>query len=279
MIDRRGFIAGVVAAGSGLALGRAFAAGRFGGLEIGVQSFTFRKLSLELMIEAMRTVGLRSVELWDGHLSPARHTEKDFDDARAKLDAAAIRVSAYCANFDAAVSDELLDKAFRGARRLGTAVMTTSTEKSVVPRLEPFCAKYGVTIGLHNHRLSDSWFTGVRAQNFETPEDWAQALAGRSKRIAINLDIGHFAAAGYDPVAFFREHHRRIVSLHIKDRAADAECSNTRFGRGATPITAVLKLARQLKFKYAVNIEYELDPEDPTPGVRDALEYVEHVLA
>jgi sugar phosphate isomerase/epimerase len=275
MTTRRAFLAGLAAGASGLAVRRE----HMGGLEIGVQSFTFRQFTLEHMIEAMTALGLESVELWDGHLSPSRHAETDFEDAHTKLRAAGIRVSAYCANFDAAVSDDVLDKAFRGARLLGTSVVTTSTEKPVVPRLVPLCEKYGITIGLHNHRLTDSWFKGDRAQNFETPDDWAQALAGKPRSIAINLDIGHFAAAGYDPVAYFREHHRRIVSLHVKDRAGDAERTNVRFGRGATPIAEVLKLARELRFRRAVNVEYELEPEDPTDGLRDALAYMRRVLA
>jgi sugar phosphate isomerase/epimerase len=285
MITRRRFTGSLVAATAGLAFGRAFASsGRIkpsvvGGLDIGVQSFTFRKFSLERMIEAMRTVGLSSVELWDGHLNPAKHSEKDLESARAKLDAAGIRVNAYCANFEAGVSDDLLNKAFHGARLLGTSVMTTTTEKSVVPRLEPWCQKYGVTIGIHNHCLSDSWFKGDKAKNFEGPGDWEQALAGRSPQIAINLDIGHLSASGYDPVAFFRDHHSRIVSLHVKDRDQDAEHRDTRFGKGVTPIAAVLRLARKMKFKYGVNLEYELEPDDPTDGVRDSFEYTKRVLA
>jgi sugar phosphate isomerase/epimerase len=231
------------------------------------------------MIGAMRAVGLSSVELWDGHLHPLKNSAQDFDDVRARLNAAGIRVSAYCANFEAAVSDDHLDKAFAGARRLGTSVMTTSTEKPVAARLDPFCKKYGITIGFHNHCLSDRWFEGDKAQNFEGPRDWEEALAGRSQRLAINLDIGNFSASGYDSAAFFREHHRRIVSLHVKDRDQDPEHRDVPFGEGATPIAGVLALARQLKFRYAVNLEYERDAEDPTAGVRSSLAYVKRVLS
>ena len=90
--------------------------------------------------------------------------------------------------------------------------------------------------------------------------------------------IGHFSAAGYDPVAFFKEHHDRIMSLHVKDRDNDKEHSHRRFGQGATPITEVLKLAQQVKFKHAANIEWEEDEQEPTPGVRDSFEYMKRVL-
>jgi sugar phosphate isomerase/epimerase len=69
------------------------------------------------------------------------------------------------------------------------------------------------------------------------------------------------------------------VSLHVKDRDKDSEHRDTRFGKGATPIAEVLRLARRVKFKYAVNLEYELEPDDPTEGVRDSFEYTKRVLA
>jgi sugar phosphate isomerase/epimerase len=288
MATRRAFTGGVLGATAGLAFGRgAFAQDPLGkikpsivgGLRIGVQSYTYRKLSLERMIDSMRTVGLSSVELWTGHLDPAKHDEADFKATREKLEAAGITVNAYCVNFRPDVSADLLDKAFRGAGLLGTSLMTTSTEKSVVPRLDEWCQKYQVTIGLHNHWLGDEYMKGREALNFGGPADYAEALAGRSKRIAINLDIGHFSAAGHDPVAYFRDQFDRIVSLHVKDRDQDAAHTYRRFGQGATPIAEVLKLARRLDYKYAANIEYEMDEQDPTEGVRDSFAYVKRALA
>jgi hypothetical protein len=39
-----------------------------------------------------------------------------------------------------------------------------------------------------------------------------------------------------------------------------------------------LKLARQVKFPYAANIEYEMDEKDPTEGVRRSFDYIKRVL-
>jgi sugar phosphate isomerase/epimerase len=287
-LTRREFVRNMAGASAGLALPRGFlqaaAAKRsapsvVGGLTIGVQSFSFRAFTLEKMIEAMNDIGLTSLELWDGHLHPVKNTEADFRDARAKLDAAGIAVSAYCPNFGSGQSPEFFDRAFKGAGILGTSVMTTSTEKSVVPKLDEWAKRFNVTIGLHNHYLSDSWFKGDKKANFEGPADFDEALKTASPHIAINLDIGHFSAAGYDPVAFFKEHHARIVSLHVKDRDKDPLRSHRAFGKGATPITAVLKAAQEVKFKYASNIEWEEDEQNPVPGIRDSYAYIKKALA
>lgn len=283
MATRREFTTGLTAAAAGWAFRPALEAkvkpSMFGGVQVGVQSFTFRAFDLDRMIAAMRSVGLSSVELWNGHLDPTKATEDDFRAVRRKLNDAGITVSAYCANIPTNATDDHLDRAFRGVGLLGTDMMTSSVEKPIVPRLDEWCRKYKVRLGLHNHWLGDSWFKGDKSINFESPTDFLEALKGRSEYLSINLDIGHFSAAGYDPVAFFREHHERIVSLHVKDRDKDAVHTYRQFGEGATPITAALKLAQELRFRYAANIEYELDETDPTDGVRRSFEYVKHVLA
>jgi sugar phosphate isomerase/epimerase len=255
------------------------------GVHVGVQSYTFRTFNFDRLIAAMRSIGLSNVELWgdglDHPLHPLRQTEADFKRVKARLDEAGITVTAYCTNFPNDVTPDYLDRAFRGAGLLGARVLTTSCEKSVLDQLDRWATKYQVKVGLHNHWNGDRWFVESKKDpkaNFEGPDDWAEAFKGRSEWLAINLDIGHFSAAGFDPVAFFRQHHSRIVSVHVKDRAADPEHAYTRFGRGATPIAAFCRAAKELRFPYALNIEYEMDERDPTEGVRDAFGYVKQAL-
>lgn len=282
MATRREFTAGLGAAAAGLAMApaarRRVKPSVFGGIEVGVQSYSYHALDVDRMIADMTSIGISSVELWDGHLEPMKTDEAGFKAARRKFDDAGIKVSAYCVNFPTATTDERLDRAFAGALLLGTNVMTSSTEQPVIPRIDERCRKHKIRLGLHNHWLGDEWFKGDKSINFEGPADWARALEGRSEYLGINLDIGHFSASGLDPVAYFRENHRRIFSLHIKDRDRDAQHTYRPFGAGATPIAEVLRLARELKFRYAANIEWELDEKDPTEGVRRSFQYMKRVL-
>jgi sugar phosphate isomerase/epimerase len=283
MVTRRAFTAGLVGMGAGLGLRRAgadeakAAPSFFGGIQVGVQSYTFRKFDLDRMITAMRAVGINSLELWEGHLDPRKASDADCLAARQKLDAAGIKVSAYCVNFRPDSTAELLEKSFLWAGKLGTHLMTTSVQKPIVPRLDERCVKHKVYLGLHNHWYGAD-FKGDREQEFEDPADFLDALKGRSKYLSINLDIGHFFASGHDPVAFFKQHHERIISLHIKDRDQDPERSYRRFGEGVTPIKEMAKALKEAKFRYAANLEYEMEPEDPTEGVRHALGYFKSAL-
>ena len=281
-LTRRQFGAGVLGALSGLTLRPSddkLKPSVFGGIEVGTQSYTFRRFSIDKMIEAMRTAGLASVELWDGHLNPKTASEADFKAVKKKFDDAGIRVNAYCVNFPVDASDDHLDRGYNGALLLGTRVMTASVKKPIVPKLDQWCQKYKIKMGLHNHWFGESWFKGDRTQEFETPQDYQAALKGASQYLSINLDIGHFYAAGFDPVAFIREHHKRIVSLHIKDRDRDAEHTQRRFGQGATPIAETMKLLKKIKFEYAANIEYEPEEGNPTEAVREAVVYLKRTLS
>jgi sugar phosphate isomerase/epimerase len=251
----------------------------FGGIQVGVQSYTFRTFTVDKMIDAMKSIGISSVELWDGHLNPEKASEADFKAMKKKFDEVGITVGAYCVNFQVNSTDDHLDRSFNGALLLGTRVMTSSVKKSIVPKLSDWCQKYKIKLGLHNHWFGYQGFKGDRTQEFETPEDFMNALKGSSDYLSINLDIGHFYAAGYDPVSFIRDHYPRIVSLHIKDRDKDSEHTQRRFGQGATPIVETMKLLKRIRFKYAANIEYEPEQANPIEGTQTAFEYLKRALA
>jgi len=280
-ITRRQFGAGLAGAFAGLSLrspGDKMKPSTFGGIQVGVQSYTFRTFSVDKMIEAMVSIGLSNVELWDGHLNPGKASEADFKAIKKKFDDAGITVGAYCVNFPVDSKDDYLDRGFNGALLLGTKVMTASVKKPIVPRLSEWCQKYKIKLGLHNHWFGYKTFKGDRSQEFETPDDFMNALKGSSDYLSINLDIGHFYAAGFDPISFIRDHHPRIVSLHIKDRDKDEDHTQRRFGEGATPIAETMKLLKKIKFKYVANIEYEPESTAPIDGTRTAFEYLRRTL-
>ena len=281
-ITRRQFGIGLAGAVAGINLkSRAdkVAPSVFGGIQVGVQSYTFRSFTVDKMIDSMVSIGLSSVELWDGHLNPGKASEADFKAVKKKFDDAGIQVSAYCVNFPVDSKDDYLDRGFNGALLLGTRVMTASVKKPIVPRLSQWCQKYKIKLGLHNHWFGYAGFKGDRTQEFETPDDFMNALKASSDYLSINLDIGHFYAAGYDPVSFIRDHYPRIVSLHIKDRGNDPEHKQYKFGQGTTPITETMKLLKKIKFKYPANIEYEPDPANPMEGTQTAFEYLRRALS
>src|SRR5579875_1021164 len=104
-------------------------------------------------------------------------------------------------------------------------------------------------VAVHGH--SDT----KHPDQFSSPATFQKAL-DMSEWFRVNLDIGHFFAAGFDPVAYITEHHARVTHIHVKDRKKD-DGPNEPFGEGDTPIKPVLQLLKQKKYPIPALVEYE----------------------
>jgi sugar phosphate isomerase/epimerase len=261
------------------------------GVWIGAQSYSFRTLpSVDDAIKAMASIGLSECELWQGHVEPpagdrsgkeAREALRKFrlDTPLAhfkgiadKFKTAGITLYAYNYSFRDDFTDEEIARGFDIAKALGVKCITASATVSVTKRVAPVAEKHKMVVGMHGHdNLKDP-------NQFAKPESFEKAMS-ESKWIGVNLDVGHFTAAGYDPIEFLQKYHERIVTLHIKDRKKN-QGANMPFGEGETDIKAVLQLLKARKWKIPANIEYEYKgASDPEAEVRKCYEYCKQALA
>lgn len=266
MYSRRSFGMALAALPLGSALATSINS-KVNGVQLGVQSYSFRDLSLDAAIMAMRQIGIGECELYMGHVEPRdlhgdalknwrlRTPLNYFQRIRRRFDDAGIQLSAYSLNFKDGFSDEELDRGFGMAKAMGVNVITTSTTLTCAKRLVASAERYKVRVAMHGHDETD------KPNEFATPESFARALA-MSPQFYINLDIGHFTAGGYDPVSYIEEHHSKILTLHIKDRKK-AHGPNMPFGQGDTRIREVLLLLRDKRYPIPANIEYEYNDEQP----------------
>jgi sugar phosphate isomerase/epimerase len=156
------------------------------------------------------------------------------------------------------------------AKTLGAKCITASGTITVARRVDPLAQKHKMRVGWHNH-------SNMTPNEYARPEDFAEAQRGKSSFMAINLDIGHFTAAGYDAVDFLAKNAGQIVTLHIKDRKRN-QGANTPFGQGDTPIKEVLRLLRDRKLSIPANIEYEYDGADAVEEVKKCVAYCKSAL-
>jgi len=252
------------------------------GVQIGAQSYSFRDRPLDQAIQAMVDVGLSECELWSGHVEPklsgAELTQwrktvslDTFKDVRKKFDDAGITLYAYNYSLKDSASDEEFERGFQMVQAMGISRLTASSTVTAAARYDNFAPQYKVYCGMHNH-------SNMKDNEYNTPESFAKALEGRSKYIMINLDIGHFTAAGFDPVDYLANHHDRIITLHIKDRRKN-QGDNVPFGEGDTAIKPVLQLLKKNQWKIPANIEYEYKGADSVAEVRKCYEYCRSALS
>ncbi|HUF46763.1 MAG TPA: sugar phosphate isomerase/epimerase [Vicinamibacterales bacterium] len=273
---------------------------RVAGVRIGAQTYSFRGMSLADTATAMASIGLSYCELWQGQVETqdvtggprppetASRAERQaaqreglrawrlsvpldhFRQIRRLFDEAGVTLTAYNLSFQNDFTDAEIDRGFAMARALGVDVITASSRVSTAARLDPFAITHGITVAFHNHsRIADD--------EFARPEDFARALEGRSNRMAVNLDIGHFNGAGFDALAYLDAHHDRIVSLPLKDKVREGD-RNVPWGEGDTPIGPVLQRLRDRGWDIPAQIEYEYRGQDPVTEVRRCYEYCRTAL-
>ena len=261
------------------------------GVRIGAITYSFRAISdASAIVKAMAAIGLGEAELMSNHAealagapggrggSPEldawrRSTSPEtWKRVRGMFEEAGIRVRLLCYNMNVkTTSDEAIDYGFSMAKGLGVDAITTSTQVSMAKRVAPFADRQRMPVAYHGHaNVAD-------LDEVATPASFATCLS-YSKYHAINLDIGHFTAAGFDPVAFLRANHPRITNLHLKDRRTPARGGeNVPWGDGDTPIKEVLQLLSKEKWDIPANIEFEY-PGDPLVEMPKCLQFCKTAL-
>ena len=273
-----------------------------GGVQIGVQTYSFRALphspggdQSEAIIQAMTRCRIGDCELWSPMLEPvsgvgrdsspdARQQARDelrrwrvetplthFEAIRDRFTAAGLTIYGFNYSFTDSFSDLEINRGFEIARALGAEIITASSTLSAMKRVVPFAGRHQMVVAVHNHsNISDP-------NEFARPESFAAATA-LSPYVKVNLDIGHFTAANYDPVAYLREHHASISNLHLKDRRRD-QGANVPWGTGDTPIRAVLQLLRRERWPIRAHLEYEYRGSgSPVDEVMRCYDYVKQAL-
>ncbi len=195
-----------------------------------------------------------------------------FRAVRKKFDDAGIHLYAYTMNYRQDFTDEEVEKTFEQAKGLGVNIIASSTQLSMARRLISFAEKHKIFVAFHGHANT------ADPDEFSSPETFQKAL-DMSKYFKVNLDIGHFTAAGFDAVSYIQEHHDRITHLHVKDRKRN-NGPNQPWGEGDTPIRQVLLLLKEKKYPIPAFIEYEYRGTGTSvEEVKKCLAYMKNILA
>jgi sugar phosphate isomerase/epimerase len=169
-------------------------------------------------------------------------------------------------------TDVEIDYGFRAAKALGASHITLEhpSNDDHTKKLGMLAAKHKIYVAYHGHEQ-------------QTPTLWDTALK-QSKYNALNLDLGHYVAAGNpDPLGIVKDKHDHILSMHLKDRQTPEHGKkNLPWGEGDTPIEEVLQLMRDQKYRFpaSAELEYEIpDGSDAVKEVAKCLEYCRKALA
>jgi sugar phosphate isomerase/epimerase len=241
------------------------------GFKLGVASYSFRKLSRADAIKAMKALNVQYINVKDFHLaltaSPSEiaQAKKEFEDAGIQI----LGVG----NINLAKDDDALHRrAFEYAKALGAPVMVMAPTALTVPKIEKLVKEYNIKAAIHNH--------GPEDKHFPAPADVLKLIKGMDQRMGLCIDIGHTTRTGTDVVQSIRDAGARMHDMHVKDlRNLMDRDAQVAVGDGAMPIPAIFKQLQKMGYKGGVMLEYEIEADNPLPGMQKSFAYMRGVLA
>jgi len=272
-------------------MARGFAATNsvFGGVRLGIGSYSFRTFTLDDFVKGVAAIPLGLVELesWfvepgvsaagRGGMNPEQREAlrqwrltAPLDEVRAvkkKFDDASIDIYAYNIPIDDSFTEAEIDRVFQMAQTLGPQILNVVTTLPVAPRLVAPSVKYKMRVGFHP--------SGGNLQNpnaIGTGDSWRKVIA-LAPNFGVNPDLGGRANWGPDPLAFLREMGDRLTTLHTHDSVP--------FGQGQAPVKEILLMIQKDKMKFVPIIErsYRLTPGmDNTQEIKAMVDYCKNVL-
>jgi sugar phosphate isomerase/epimerase len=269
---RRTFLGGAAAAaslaGTSMPAGATEASAPF---KLGIATYSLREFQRGLAIRMVRKLGISYVSVKEFHL-PYRSTPAELARGAKEFADAGLTIASGGVITLAKDDDADMRRYFDYARACTMPMMIISPTHEDLPRVETFVKEYNIKAAIHNH--------GPEDKQFPTPQAVLKAIEGMDPRLGLCIDLGHTARAGADPVESIREAGTRLLDLHVKD-LRDLKDAKTQVpvGEGAMPVVAIFKELAQRNYQGCVNLEYEVEEDNPLSGMAKSIAYMRGVLA
>lgn len=240
-------------------------------IKLGIASYSFRNFSREKAIQMTKELGTPYLNIKDFHLK-LDSTPEQIDAAKKEFaDAGIILVG--CGNVSFSKDDEAdIRSKFEYAKRAGFPLIVCAPTAVTLPKLEKFVKEYDIKIAVHNH--------GPEDKNFPTPQSVLAVVKNMDPRCGLCMDIGHTSRTGADIVESIAEAGPRLLDMHTKDLADPmVKESQVAVGEGKLPIGRIFEKLTQIGYRGCVNLEYEINGDNPMPGMKSSFAYMRGVLA
>jgi Xylose isomerase-like TIM barrel len=239
-------------------------------IRLGLASYTFRNFNRAQMIGLMKQLNVFALNAKDvkDHLPMDPQEESA---AFADYAAAGIMLHAAGAIYFPKDEDADIRTKFEYCKRARIGVIVAGDPApETLPRIEKFVKEYDIRIAIHNH--------GPEDKIWRSPLDVLKAVKEMDPRMGCCIDVGHTARAGADVVQAIHETGPRLFNIHMKDLTNfESKESQVAVGDGVVPVRKMFEALIATKYQGFVDLEYEIHPEDPMPGVIASFAYMRGV--
>ena len=281
-LHRRGFVQAAALGMVGAALGRprsadaAMVTSHVPGDEpvrVGLASYSLRKYPRAKAIEISKALGVKYINIKSVHLDyPLSAAE--LAAGRAEFENAGLTIVGGGTITFGKDTDEDVRSYFEYAKHSGMPVIVATADPVILPRIERFAKQYDIKVAIHNH--------GPEDKRYPSPYDVLKYVKNMDRRMGLCIDVGHTVRTGTDVVKAIADAGPRVLDLHMKDLRVlsdNSQASRCVVGDGAIPIAAIFHQLQASGFTGYANLEYELNDEDPVPGIHRSLSYMRGVVA
>ena len=220
------------------------------------------------MVKALRTpyVNLKSVHL------PYELSPTDLAAARKEIEDAGLQIVGGGTITFEKDTDEDVQRYFDYAKAAGMPTIVCTMDPAILPRVERFAKQYDTRVAIHNH--------GPEDKRFPSPYDVLKAVKSMDRRMGLCIDIGHTVRTGTDVVQAVADAGPRLHDMHAKDlRDLSAKESQVIVGEGAIPVAEIFRQLVAMRYPGYVNLEYEIDADDPLPGMKQSFAHMRGIVA
>ena len=273
--SRRTFLKAAALGTVGAALGSPVAVGAARAdaapFTLGVASYSLRKFSRADAIAMIQALRASHVSVKSFHM-PYDDSPEELAAGRRAFAEVGIEIVSGGNNTIHEDTDEHVRMFFEYARAAGIPMLVIAPTAAIMPRIERFVKQYDIRVAIHNH--------GPEDDHFPAPKDALKVIKDMDPRVGLCIDVGHTARTGVDVVEAIAEAGDRLLDMHVKDlRDLSDKNSQCIVGEGAIPMAAIFRQLTTMNYQGYVNLEYEIDADDPLPGMKQSFAYMRGVLA
>jgi sugar phosphate isomerase/epimerase len=241
------------------------------GFKLGVCSYSLREFQRKLAISIIKQLGVSDVSVKSVHL-PFDSTPEEIATAKREFQKAGLTIVSG-GNIDLKEEDpKALRRYFEYARSCGMPLIVTAPTHRTLPAVEKLAREFDIKVAIHTH--------GPEDQHFPSPQVVLRAVKDMDPRMGLCMDVGHSMRAGADVVQEIANAGPRLMDIHFKDlKNRNEKESQCDVGEGVMPVVAIFKQLRKTGYRGCVNLEYEINSENPLPGMLHSLGYMKGVRA
>ena len=249
-------------------------------IPIAIQCWTFNKFTFFETLDKAKELGVEYLQPYRGQkLSKATGdvvfgpdlSDEQIKMVRGKLMEYGISLVSYgVVNFENTEADAR--KVFDFARKMHIKTIVTEPSYDDFTIISKLADEYNINVAIHNHPTPSK---------YAHPETVLKNIVGRSDRVGVCADTGHWMRTGINPVAALIALEGRIKDVHLKDLGefGDKDAHDVPFGSGMANVHDILAELTLQDYQGYISVEHENPDEvdNPSPSIRKGLDYIRSI--